>query len=76
MTVLFTIYGGNRKRGKGIWRKISWLGPWDMLDLLPGRYIAGVIYSRGGAGTTYELGGRVEVQVMPKQEISISYILN
>jgi hypothetical protein len=41
---------------------VGW-GPWDMLDLLPGRYIAGVIYSRGGAGTTYELGGRVEVQV-------------
>ena len=41
---------------------VGW-GPWDMLDLLPGSYTAGVIYSRSTAGTKYELGGRGQVRI-------------
>jgi hypothetical protein len=42
-------------------KMVGW-GPWDMLDLLPGRYFVGVLYSRSTAAT-YELGGRVQVEL-------------
>ena len=39
-------------------KSLGW-GPWDMLDLLPGRYIAGFIYHRSNG----DMGGRVQIQL-------------
>ena len=41
---------------------VGW-GPWDMLDLLPGIYTAGVIYKKSTAGTKNELGGIGQVRI-------------
>jgi len=61
---IYDIRVETEKEEKIFGEKLVGWGPWDMLDLLPGRYIAGVIYSRSTAGpTTYELGGRVQLQL-------------
>jgi hypothetical protein len=44
---------------------IGW-GPWDMLDLIPGRYFVGFIYNKSTAGTTYEQGARVQLEINPE----------
>jgi hypothetical protein len=60
---IYDIRDETEKEEKVFGDKLVGWGPWDMLDLPPGTFIAGVIYSRSTAGTRYELGGRGEVQI-------------
>ena len=68
---IYDIRDETEKEEKIFGFKLLGLGPWDMLDLLPGRYIAGVIYSRSthgytyskGPSTGYTMGARVQVKL-------------
>jgi hypothetical protein len=60
---IYDIRNETEKEEKIFGLKLVGWGPWDMLDLVPGRYFAGIIYSRGTAGTTYTMGGRVQTQI-------------
>ena len=63
---IYDIRDETEKEEKIFGEKLLGWGPWDMLDLLPGRYSAGVIYSRSTAGTytmTYATGGRVQAEL-------------
>jgi len=68
---IYDIRDETEKEEKVFGFKLLGWGPWDMLDLLPGQYIAGVIYMRSSHGYTYgkgpdtglTMGGRVQVEL-------------
>ena len=51
-------------------KMVGW-GPWDMLDLLPGRYIAGVIYSTTSHGYAYGKGHTTGITMGARTLVSL-----
>lgn len=68
---IYDIRNETEKEEKIFGFKLVGWGPWDMLDLLPGRYFVGVMYLRSNHGYTYgkgfttgqTMGGRGQVQL-------------